>query len=36
VVTLYHEKKLPVTTICAMMGISKPTLYAYVRGSSTS
>jgi DNA invertase Pin-like site-specific DNA recombinase len=36
VVTLYHEKKLPVNTICAMMGISKPTLYAYVRGSSTS
>ena len=31
VVTLYHEKKLPVKTICAMMRISKPTLYAYVR-----
>jgi DNA invertase Pin-like site-specific DNA recombinase len=36
VVTLYHEKKLPVKTICALMGISKPTLYAYVRACATS
>jgi predicted transcriptional regulator YheO len=28
---LYEEKKLPVTKICALMGISKPTLYSYVR-----
>ncbi len=32
-VQLYHEKKLPVQTICDMMQISKPTLYAYVRKS---
>ena len=32
-VQLYHEKNLPVQTICAMMQISKPTLYAYVRES---
>jgi DNA invertase Pin-like site-specific DNA recombinase len=31
VVSLYEEKKLPVTKICQMMGISKPTLYSYVR-----
>ncbi|ABA56534.1 Resolvase-like (plasmid) [Nitrosococcus oceani ATCC 19707] len=31
VVSLYEEKKLPVTKICEMMGISKPTLYSYVR-----
>jgi DNA invertase Pin-like site-specific DNA recombinase len=28
---LYEEKKKPVKKICAMMGISKPTLYSYVR-----
>jgi hypothetical protein len=33
---MYHEKKLPVKTICALMEISKPTLYAYVRASATS
>ena len=32
-VQLYHEKNLPVQTICDMMQISKPTLYAYVRES---
>jgi DNA invertase Pin-like site-specific DNA recombinase len=31
VVDLYQEKKLSVKQICAMMNISKPTLYAYVR-----
>ncbi|KFI23558.1 recombinase family protein [Nitrosococcus oceani] len=31
VVSLYEEKKLSVTKICEMMGISKPTLYSYVR-----
>jgi DNA invertase Pin-like site-specific DNA recombinase len=30
-VSLYEEKKLPVGKICEMMGISKPTLYSYVR-----
>ena len=30
-VRLYKEKKLPIAKICAMMGVSKPTLYAYVR-----
>lgn len=32
-VRLYDEKKLPIAKICAMMGISKPTLYAYVRAA---
>jgi transposase-like protein len=30
-VQLYQEKKVAVKQICALMGISKPTLYAYVR-----
>lgn len=30
-VRLYNEKELPVSKICEMMSISKPTLYAYVR-----
>lgn len=33
VVDLYKEKKLSVKKICEMMGISKPTLYGYVRDS---
>ena len=33
-VRLYEERKLPITRICAMMGISKPTLYAYVRAAN--
>lgn len=32
-VSLYEEKKLPVAKICEVMGISKPTLYSYVRES---
>lgn len=32
-VRLYREKKLTIAKICAMMGISKPTLYAYVRAA---
>lgn len=32
-VQLYREKKLTVAKICTMMGISKPTLYAYVRAA---
>ena len=30
-VQLYNEKKTPIAKICKMMGISKPTLYSYVR-----
>ena len=30
-VQLYQEKKVAVKAICALMGISKSTLYAYVR-----
>lgn len=30
-VDLYRQKKMPVGKICAIMGISKPTLYSYVR-----
>lgn len=30
-VDLYRQKKITVGKICAMMGISKPTLYSYVR-----
>lgn len=35
-VTLYNQKKLPVKKICEMMGISKPTLYDYVRSSQAA
>lgn len=35
-VRLYHEKKLSVQKICALMGISKPTLYSYVRSSQAA
>lgn len=30
-VRLYNEKELPIRKICEMMGISKPTLYEYVK-----
>ena len=30
-INLYSEKKMPVKKICEVMGISKPTLYNYVR-----
>jgi DNA invertase Pin-like site-specific DNA recombinase len=32
-VDLYQEKKMPVGKICELMGISKPTIYSYVRES---
>ncbi len=32
-VRLYHENSLPIARICTMLGISKPTLYAYVRAA---
>ena len=35
-VELYQEKRLAVQEICTMMGISKPTLYAYVRQAQSS
>src|SRR6266849_7254071 len=35
-VELYQEKRLAVQEICKMMGISKPTLYAYVRRAQSS
>jgi transposase-like protein len=35
-VQLYQEKQLTVKEICEMMGISKPTLYAYVRQAQAS
>jgi len=35
-VQLYHAKELTVKEICEMMGISKPTLYAYVRQAQAS
>ena len=34
-VQLYQEKQLTVKEICTMMGISKPTLYTYVRQAQT-
>ena len=35
-VQLYQEKKIAVKQICALMGISKPTLYAYVRQAQSA
>ena len=35
-VELYQEKQLAVQEICKIMGISKPTLYAYVRQAQSS
>ena len=35
-VPLYHTKELTVKEICEMMGISKLTLYAYVRQAQAS
>jgi DNA invertase Pin-like site-specific DNA recombinase len=32
-VDLYNEKKMSVQKLCDMMGISKPTLYSYVRAA---
>lgn len=33
-VRLYNEKQMPIAKICAMLGISKPTLYSYVRSAA--
>jgi len=35
-VQLYQEKKISVAKICSMLGISKPTLYSYVRESQST
>ena len=35
-VQLYQEHKIAVKQICALMGISKPTLYAYVRQAQSA
>ncbi len=35
-VRLYHENTMPIAKICSMLGISKPTLYAYVRSAETA
>ena len=35
-VALYQAKRLAVQEICKMMGISKPTRYAYVRQAQSS
>jgi DNA invertase Pin-like site-specific DNA recombinase len=34
-VQLYNQKELTVDKICEMMDITKPTLYKYIRSSST-
>jgi len=33
-IDLYEQKKTPVNTLCKMMGISKPTLYSYIKEES--
>ena len=33
-VRLYNERDMPISKICRMMGISKPTLYSYVRAAN--
>ncbi len=30
-IELYDQKKIPINTLCKMMGISKPTLYSYLK-----
>ena len=35
-VKLYNDKEVSITEICEMMGISKPTLYGYIRESQKS
>ena len=34
-IDLYNEKKIPVHKLCEMMGISKPTLYGYIRDAQS-
>ena len=35
-IKLYREKKYTVKEICSLMGISKPTLYSYLREENSS
>jgi DNA invertase Pin-like site-specific DNA recombinase len=35
-VILYHQKEKTVKEICSIMGISKPTLYRYIRSEQAS
>lgn len=35
-VRLYHENQMPIAKICSMLGISKPTLYSYVRADEST
>ncbi|MCP4253971.1 MAG: recombinase family protein, partial [Candidatus Scalindua sp.] len=35
-VNLYEEKKMTVSKICELMGISKPTLYSYIQENGTT
>lgn len=35
-VRLYNEKAMPIAKICTMLGISKPTLYSYVRSAGAT
>jgi len=35
-VRLYRENQMPIAKICTMLGISKPTLYAYVRAEEAT
>lgn len=35
-IDLYAEKKMPVDKLCEMLGITKPTLYSYVRQAQTA
>lgn len=35
-VRLYNERQMPIARICTMMGISKPTLYSYVRAANAT
>lgn len=35
-VRLYNERQMPIGRICTMMGISKPTLYSYVRAANAT
>lgn len=35
-VKLYHDNEVPIAKICTMLGISKPTLYAYIRAAEAA
>jgi predicted transcriptional regulator YheO len=35
-VKLYHDNEVPIAKICTMLGIFKPTLYAYIRAAEAA